>query len=154
MFARIDRWVIESGFEPLAHWIDRSFGITNFTIARFGIVVWAAGAATHAHQTGSALWWSLAAMIVLLAPLTIMVIYYDEKKTKPGLANAEKLKTISIFFRWVLTIHAGVLLLLALYAGFGPSDFSFLAYWLHLYFRACDTPKPWAEHSLAYAGRT
>ncbi len=62
MFARLDTWLIEKAFEPVAHRIEHGLGFSNYMLAMALLVVWPATVGATAIADQSALGWTLAAM--------------------------------------------------------------------------------------------
>ncbi len=154
MIERADRWLLERLFEPVAHFCERGFGLTNFMLARFCVILLAASDATRFWQDPDG--WQLT---VLLASLTITLVRFSQLSKLEGMigANSEKhlrpMAGVRMFYVALLLSVVG----LGCVGGWSADRLLMLlgtlGFWAHMYFSAADRPPPIEEKNWAWRTR-
>lgn len=153
MLARADQWLIERVFEPVAHFTERSFGLSGFTLARFFMILLPVADATVFWQLGGGKHLFDLLLSLLIVFLRAAHIAHTESVTG---ANVEKHISFMVWARLlyiVLMAWSGVIALLSGQAKHLLWLIGGLGFLAHLYFAACDKPPPAEETAWGWRER-
>lgn len=158
LVARADRWLIEKVTEPVTHFAERGFGLTNWMIARFCAVMVPVADATILWQGEWTAWrhWFYLLMGFFFCFARFLVVGLMERMTG---ANWEKRSGFMIALRLLQVFLTSMMVLIvvldlalddeklsqSLLGLIGSASLT-----LHLYFCACDKPPPLEEKSWAW----
>ncbi len=152
MIERADRWLLEKVFEPVAHFCERGFGLTVFTLARFCIILVPATEATEFWQQSDA--WRLTVLLISIAIALVRLWAVSGLEGMTG-ANPEKHFWPMMYMRM---FYSALVVFDAVFFALVGSQYLLIAiatfgFWSHLYFAASDRPPPIEEKSWAWRTR-
>lgn len=159
MFARLDDWLIKR-FEPVAHWVAQSTGVSNFTVAMALLAVWPAIAGADALAKQTATEWVMAGLVLIVATARYGILAVLERRRSRSASMPFEERYASYWWRCLENVLLAIIVTLALLRPLietfplNINDIGTLAIWAHLYFAACSQPPPkkWRQPKLAPQG--